>query len=85
MYLGVKFVKRKEFIKCGLGLLGVLNVERKAQFCVITNEAYKLKRLYVKFIVVLFLFLLVRKMCAYSILDLVGNRLFTSDVTTIDW
>ena len=62
MYIGVKCVARKEIIKCVLVLLGFLNVERKARFCVITDEAYKVKSLYVKSIVVFFLFCPV---CAY--------------------
>ena len=56
MYIGVKFVVRKEIIKCVLALLG-LNVERKARFCNNSDEAFKGKRLYVELIIVLlFLF-----------------------------
>ena len=51
MYIGVKFVTRKEIIKFVLVLL-TLNVERKAQFCNNTDEAYKVKRLYVELIIV---------------------------------
>ena len=39
MYIGVKFVARKEFIKMCLVLLG-LNVEEKARVCNNTDEAY---------------------------------------------
>ena len=53
MFIGVKFVAIKEFIKCVLFLRGFINVERKERFCIITDEAYKVKRLYDKYIIVL--------------------------------
>ena len=66
MYIGVNFVARKEILKCVLVLLGFLNVDRKARFCIITDEVYKAKHLYIKSLVVLFLFCpVVIKLCAY--------------------
>ena len=59
MYIGVKFEARREIIKCVLILLG-LNVERKERFCIITDEAFKVKRLYVKLIIVLLILFLSR-------------------------
>ena len=55
MYIGVKFLARKEIIKCVLVLLG-LNIEQEAQFCNNTDDAYKVKRLFVEFIIVFFYF-----------------------------
>ena len=56
MHIDVEFVTRKEIIKC-VFLLWFINVERKARYCIIiTDEAYKVKRLYVKSIVVFLLF-----------------------------
>ena len=54
MYIGVKFVAIKEIIKFVLVFLRSVNVEQKARFCIITDEAYKVKR-YVKSIVISFL------------------------------
>ena len=45
MYIDVKSVARKEIIKYVLVLPGFLNVEWKARFCIITDEAYKVKHL----------------------------------------
>ena len=71
MYIGLKFVARKEIIKCVFVLL-VLNVEQKARFCNNTDKAYKVKSLNVELIIVL-LFLycpIIIKLCAYFLLDL---------------
>ena len=72
MYIGVNFVAREKIMKCVLVFLG-LNVQRKAQFCNNTDEAYKLKRSYVELIIVLlFLFCpVIKKLCAHFFLDLI--------------
>ena len=76
-YIGEKFVARKEIIKylLGLFLLGFLNIERETRFCIIIDQAIKAKCLYVKSLVVLFLFFpVVIKVCAYFFLDPDCNR-----------
>ena len=72
MYIGVKFVARKEIIKCVI-VFHELNVEQKARFCNNTGETCKVKPLFVQLLIVLlFLFCpIIIKLCAHFFLDLV--------------
>ena len=71
MYIGVKFVARKEIIKCVI-VFHELNVEQKG-FCNNTGETCKVKPFYVQLLIVLlFLFCpVIIKLCAHFFLDLV--------------